>query len=59
MSDELSGLFAEWQPRYAALGLATFPVVGKKPAVRGYLHVGLPTSRRLASKFPKSDAFGE
>jgi hypothetical protein len=58
MSDELPGLFAQWQPRYAALGLPTFPVVGKTPAVRGYLRVGLSASRKLASKFWHLDAFG-
>ncbi len=58
MSDEAPGLFAHWQPRYAALGLPTFPVVGKKPAIRGYLHVGMRASGELVSKFSHLDAFG-
>ena len=53
-----SGLFAEWQPRYAELGFATFPVTEKRPAIRGYLSVGLATSQQLAIKFPKSNSFG-
>jgi ribosomal protein L37AE/L43A len=52
------GLFATWQPQYAQIGLATFPVQGKKPAVRGYLHLGLRASHHLTSQFPSADAFG-
>jgi hypothetical protein len=52
------GVFAEWQPRYAEHGIPTFPVCGKKPAVRGYLRVGLPASSELAAKFENADAFG-
>ena len=52
------GAFPEWQAIYAALGLATFPVEGKRPAVRGYLKVGLAASRQLAIKFHQADAFG-
>lgn len=56
------GAFAEWQPQYAAHGIITFPVVvdekRKKPAVKGYLKIGLPTSSQLALKFPAHDALG-
>jgi hypothetical protein len=54
----MTGLFAEWQPRYAERGIPTFPVREKRPAVRGYLKLGLGTSARLASKFPEVDAIG-
>ena len=56
------GAFAEWQPRYAQHGIATFPVVidgsGKRPAVKGYLKVGSDLSRHLALRFAANDAFG-
>jgi hypothetical protein len=54
------GLFGQWQPEYAARGIATFPVRNgvKKPAVRGYLKIGLARSRQLAAKFSNNDAFG-
>ncbi|MEY9717905.1 hypothetical protein ABIA22_000395 [Sinorhizobium fredii] len=56
------GAFAEWQPQYAAHGIATFPVVidgkDKKPAVKGYLKIGTKVSDQLALKFPANDAFG-
>ena len=54
------GVFAQWQPRYAEHRLPTFPVDGesKKPAVKGYLRVGLPGSQQLALKFGAIDAFG-
>lgn len=51
-------LFAEWQPRYAAVGLPTFPVTGKRPLVRGYLKVGLRASAELAKTFPNAPAIG-
>jgi hypothetical protein len=52
------GLFAAWQPLYAERGVPSFPVVDKKPAIKGYLKVGLPGSGRLAAKFSGADAFG-
>ena len=58
----MSGVFARWQPRYAEHGIPTFPVriegVDKKPAVRGYLNLGIVYSRQLALRFPANDAFG-
>jgi Bifunctional DNA primase/polymerase, N-terminal/Primase C terminal 1 (PriCT-1) len=51
-------LFSEWQSRYAAVGLPTFPVAGKRPLVRGYLNVGLRASAALAKKFPNALAIG-
>lgn len=53
-----AGLFAEWQPRYADRGIATFPVRNKRPAVKGYLQAGLRASREFAGKFPSEGAFG-
>jgi hypothetical protein len=58
----LQGVFSAWQPIYADYGLSTFPVIIadsiKKPAVKYYLKIGSETSRKLAEKFPASDAFG-
>jgi hypothetical protein len=31
-----AGIFQSFQPQYAAHRIATFPVVNKRPAVRGY-----------------------
>jgi hypothetical protein len=54
--------FAEWQPRYAERGVATFPVTigngDKKPSITGYLKTGLRGSSQLALKFPSADSFG-
>lgn len=53
------GAFAEWQPRYAEHGVATFPVSANKvPAVKGYLKIGSKVSSQLAMRFPDNDAFG-
>jgi hypothetical protein len=54
----LSGVFREWQPRYADHGVATFPVSGKVPAVRNYLRIGKQASAQFAMRFPEIDAFG-
>ncbi|MBZ9888961.1 bifunctional DNA primase/polymerase [Mesorhizobium sp. BR1-1-3] len=55
----MSGVFAEWQPRYAEHNVATFPVTDSKvPAVKGYLRVGLNASEQLAMRFPDNDAIG-
>ena len=54
--------FRDWQPRYAAHGIATFPVRvgdnGKVPAIRGWQRVGLPGSMKLTQTFADADAFG-
>jgi hypothetical protein len=54
--------FGGWQPLYAAHGIPTFPVKisesEKRPAVRGYLKIGLDRSRQLARQRPDADAFG-
>jgi hypothetical protein len=52
--------FADWQPAYAEHNIPTFPVLGgvKKPAVTGYLRMGLPASRALVARFGHVDAFG-
>lgn len=53
------GVFREFQPRYAELGIATFPVNGnKQPAVSQYLKMGLPASRKLAEKFASCEGLG-
>jgi hypothetical protein len=54
----MSGVFAQWQPRYAKHGVATFPVENKKPCVRGWQSVGLKSSTQLALKFAAADGFG-
>jgi hypothetical protein len=55
----MTGLFAEWQPRYAAVGIATFPVgEAKKPKITGWQKVGLKGSAELATKFTDADALG-
>jgi hypothetical protein len=56
------GVFSDWQPIYEAHDVPTFPVRvangDKKPAISGYLKVGLGTSRKLVSKFSGEDSFG-
>jgi hypothetical protein len=43
------GVFAEWQPRYAEHGIATFPVDDhKKPLVTRYDRIGIKASGQLA-----------
>ena len=55
----MSGVFAKWQPKYAARGIATFPIgEAKKPAIKGWPKVGLKYSTALATKFTDADAFG-
>ncbi|MBS7670974.1 bifunctional DNA primase/polymerase [Croceicoccus gelatinilyticus] len=56
--ENMAGLFATWQPRYAEAGIATFPVRDKRPAVKGYLKAGLKASEQFRGKFPGDDAFG-
>jgi hypothetical protein len=55
----VQGAFAQWQPRYAAVGIPTFPLTAsgerKRPLVRGYSHIGLPASGQLALKFLDAD----
>lgn len=55
-----AGIFAQWQPRYAEAGVATFPIDGtaKKPAVGNYLKAGRRASEQWAAKFPNADALG-
>jgi len=55
----VSGLFAQWQPRYAEHNIPTFPVSSaKRPAVRGYYRMGLPASKTLAGSWRDASAFG-
>jgi len=56
----MRGLFATYQPQYAAHGIATFPVdqAHKRPMVRGYQKIGPRLSQTLAQRFPAADAFG-
>src|ERR1700730_13883739 len=55
--------FGQWQPRYAAAGLATFPVRidadnNKVPMVTGYLRTELRRSTEFARKFADATALG-
>ena len=48
------GIFATAQPKYAALGIATFPFdareeIKRGPLVRNYKGMGLPASRQKAA----------
>lgn len=54
----MSGVFAEWQPRYAEHRVATFPVEGKRPCVRAWDKVGLRGSAQLAIKFAAAEGIG-
>jgi hypothetical protein len=50
----MAGIFAKWQPEYAARGIATFPLRSddrKRPAVGNYTLMGLPASRQLVMKW--------
>ena len=59
-------VFDIWQPRYAARGIATFPVrfvvrngkLDKIPAVRGYMRLGPRLSTELTRKFAAADGIG-
>ena len=54
----IAGAFAEWQPKYAVHGVATFPVRDKRPTVKGYLSLGIKASRQLAMTYGDATAFG-
>jgi Bifunctional DNA primase/polymerase, N-terminal/Primase C terminal 1 (PriCT-1) len=55
----MKAVFSNAQSIYAEHGIATFPVTElKTPAVRGYLKMGLDTSRGLVIKFPDAPAIG-
>lgn len=58
MSPTVGSTFADWQPRYADAGIATFPVREKRPAIRGYLKISRSVSRKLAQKYPDDAQFG-
>jgi Bifunctional DNA primase/polymerase, N-terminal len=53
-------IIAQWQPRYAAVGIPTFPLVAnddrKRSFVRNYLRMGLPASHQLVMKGLDADA---
>src|SRR5262245_51224781 len=58
-SDDHDNVFSEYQPRYAAVGIPTFPcsiASRKKPLVRNYQRMGLPGSQQLVMKGLDSDA---
>jgi hypothetical protein len=54
--------FRDWQPQYAAHGIATFPVAigrdGKKPLVSNYARFGRRASMEIAEKFPYATGIG-
>jgi hypothetical protein len=55
----MTGIFPQFQPRYAEHKVATFPVSEtKRPLIRGWPKVGLRGSTELARKFDGADAFG-
>lgn len=58
MAPVAEGVFAQWQPQYAALGLSTFPVKGKLPAVRGYLRLNAQASAALVVRFADCPGLG-
>jgi bifunctional DNA primase/polymerase-like protein len=57
-----SASFRNWQPTYAAHGIATFPVRvshdGKVPMVKHYAKFGLRGSSEITRKFPDATALG-
>jgi hypothetical protein len=53
----MAGLFATAQPKYAALGIATFPFdateeIKRGPLVSHYTRMGMPASNQMALRFP-------
>ena len=58
----MMGVFTEWQGKYAAVGIATFPIKiegkDKKPMTKGYQRTGIRGSTALAEKFTQANAFG-
>jgi hypothetical protein len=63
----MRGIFNSWQPAYAVLGIATFPVniyrdeagkAAKVPAVKNYARFGLAGSRAIANRFARARALG-
>jgi hypothetical protein len=53
MPNDHGNVFSEYQPRYAAVGIPTFPchiAEQKKPLVRNYQRMGLPASHQLVMK---------
>jgi Bifunctional DNA primase/polymerase, N-terminal len=62
----LHQVFDIWQPRYAERGIPTFPVaftlcdgkIDKRPAVRGYMKLGLRASTELTRKFVDAAGIG-
>ena len=53
----MAGIFASAQPKYAALGIATFPFdateeVKRGPLVRNFGKMGLPASKQMVLRFP-------
>jgi hypothetical protein len=53
----VAGIFSTAQPKYAALGIATFPFdatqeVKRGPMVSRYHRMGLPASKQMALRFP-------
>jgi Bifunctional DNA primase/polymerase, N-terminal len=56
------GVFSEWQPRYLAAQIATFPVLidekGKRPLVKGWTRLGTNFSSDLARRPQFADCNG-
>ena len=52
------GAFAEWQPRYAEVGIATFPVDGKAPSVTRLPRSQAGRQPEARRPVPRCEAFG-
>lgn len=52
------GALSDWQPEFAAWGIALFPVRDKRPAVRNWQRTGLKASESYARKYGDAEAFG-
>lgn len=58
MNNGSAMVFRSYQPAYAAHGIATFPVRGKVPAIKGYQAIGLSGSAKLAETAADADGIG-
>jgi hypothetical protein len=57
----MTAVFSTWQPLYDEHGIATYPLgADKRPAIRGYMRIGLADSRQLARarRFLDADGLG-
>lgn len=52
------GVFGVWQPRYEEMGIPTFPVDNKRPAIRNFLKIGMDGSRSFVDRFGDCTGIG-